>query len=163
MATIRRPGAASAAVLIGLSVSMTGAHLLAPGWSRSVGLDVWNFGAVEADHRAATQERAAMDAKAEQFDRRRTVADQFAARLITRDADLATVAVELFDLFGNDVGSRATLESHNPGVRDPRLLYARHSLTRVECLLGGDPQRETVLARLKADCRALEAAWGSGP
>lgn len=164
MATIRRPGAASAAVLIALSASVAGAHLLTPEWSRRMGLDVWNLAAVEEERRLAVEERADMDAKAEFCARRRAVADRIAVRLIARDADLATVAVELFDLFGEDSGVRCTLEASNPKVRDPRLLFAGHAIQRVSRLLVHEPARwATVRAQLEADYRELEARWASAP
>lgn len=123
---------------------------------------MWNLAAAEEEQRLAVEERADIDAKAEFCARRRAVADRIAVRLIARDADLATVAVELFDLFGEDSGMRCTLEASNPKVRDPRLLFAGHAILRVARLLSGDDQRrETVLARLTADYRALALKWAS--
>ncbi|VTR91336.1 unnamed protein product [Gemmata massiliana] len=164
MATIRRPGAASAAVLVGLSISMVAAHALAPKWSRSVGLDVWNFATAEAEQQRVTDERDDIVAKGEESARRRVLADQFAARLVTRDADLATTAVVMVDLFRDAPGSRATLETMHPTLRDPRLLYARHTINRVERLMVDDPaQREAVLARLEAEYRELAQIWTGEP
>ncbi len=162
MATIRRPGVASAAALIGLSVSMVGAHLLAPEWSRSVGLDVWNYASAEDERRGAADERDAVEARSARAADRRAVADQLAARLVTRDASLATVAGELLDLFRTDPGSQRTLACWNPGVRDPRLLYARHAVERVRRLLPDDlVRREAALARLEAEYREMEVALTS--
>ncbi|MBP3959555.1 hypothetical protein J8F10_30290 [Gemmata sp. G18] len=164
MATIRRPGAASAAVLVGLSISMVGAHMVAPKWSRRMGLDVWNFAAVEAEQRQVADERDEIESKGEGSARRRVLADQFAARLATRDADLATTAVIMRDLFREHPGSRLTLETMYPSVRDSRLLYARHTINRVERLLLNDPtQCETVLARLEAEYRELARVWTGEP
>ena len=162
MTTIRRPGVASAAVLIGLSASMVGAHLLAPEWSRRVGLDVWNYAAAEDDRRGAAERRAEVDGRAERAAQRRAVADQLAARLVARDAALATVAGDLLALFRDDAGSRNTLSFSNPGVRDLWLLYARHAIERVGHLLEGDPARcAAVCARLEGDYREMEAGQAS--
>lgn len=158
MATIRRPGAASAAVLIGLTASMVAAHLTAPEWSRRAGLDVWNYAAAADAQKAAADEEAELDGRAERAAARRAVADQFAARLVGGDAALATVAAELLDLFGDDASSRLALSQHNAGVRDPHLLYARHAIDRVRRLLTDPARRDAVVARLEADYRALAAA-----
>ena len=48
MTVIRRPGTVSAAVLVGLVASLVSAHVIAPEWSRSAGLDVWNLPSLEA-------------------------------------------------------------------------------------------------------------------
>ena len=157
MATIRRPGAASAAVLIGLSASMIGAHLLAPEWSRRAGLDVWNYAAAEDEQRAATDVRAEMDARAERAARRRALADQLAARLVTREATLATVADELSSLFGDDTGFRTTLTWAYPEAHEPRLQYACHAIERAGRQLDG-PARDATIARLEAEYRAMAAA-----
>ena len=161
MATIRRPGAASAAVLIGLTASMVGAHLVAPEWSRRRRLDVWNYAAAADARRAAADEWADVNGRAERAAARRAVADQFAARLVTGDAPLATVAAELLDLFGRDAGFQTSLAFNSPGVRDPHLRHAGHAIERVRRMLPDPAQRDAVVARLKADYRALTAARGA--
>lgn len=163
MATIRRPGAASATVLIGLTVSLVAANLIAPEWARRAGLDVWNYAALESERHSLAEERTEMDAKAERDARRRGQADQLALRLVARDATLEAVALEIMELFDEPV-FRSTLEAHNPTVRDPRLVYARHTIHRVLRQLDHDPAlRGAVRARLEADYRALEATWASAP
>lgn len=164
MTTIRRPGAASAAVLIGLCASMLGAHLIAPEWARGAGLDVWNYAALETEKLNAAEVREEMEARAERHARRRALADQLAARLLTRDATLGAVGEELFELYSDDIGSRCALEAYHPNTRDPRLLYARHAIHRVERLLAHDPvQQKAVTERLEVDYRELEALWASAP
>lgn len=164
MATIRRPGAASAAVLIGLTASLVAANLIAPEWARRTGLDVWNYAALEAERCSAAEVRAEMEAQAERDGRRRVRADQLALRLAARDATLAAVALEIMELFSDDTGWRRSLEVRNPDVRDPRLLYARHTIHRAVRQLDHDPARQDeVRTRLEADYKELEATWGSDP
>ena len=45
----RRPGIASVAALAGITAALSIAHLVAPEWSRAVGLDVWNLSAAQAE------------------------------------------------------------------------------------------------------------------
>ncbi|HEY1191213.1 MAG TPA: hypothetical protein VGE74_26495 [Gemmata sp.] len=164
MTTIRRPGAASATVLIGLIACLIGANLLAPEWARRTGLDVWNYAALDAERQAATETRAEMDAKAERNCRRRARADQLAMRLVTRDTTLEGASLEIMEMFRDDPGSRCALEAHNPGVRDLRLLFARHTIQRATRLISHDPGRQNaVRERLEADYRVLETTWGPQP
>lgn len=163
MVAIRRPGTASAATLVGLCAALAAAHLLAPGWCRRAGLDVWNYPALVADREAADDERGEVEAKAERCARRRAAADQSAARLVTGDVPLAAVAADLLALFAAEPGSVSALGMYNPEVRDPRLLYARHAIFRACRLLAADPAREAaVRARLEAEYRVLDAEWGAG-
>lgn len=162
MSTIRRPGAASAAVLVGLTVSLCAANLLAPEWARGAGLDVWNYPVLEARQRSLTEERAEMHARAESETRRRALADQLAGRLVTGDTPLAAVAAEVAELFAADTGWWTTLESLHPGLPDRRLLHARHAIDRAVRQLDRDPARQAaVRARLEGEYRALEVRYAA--
>ncbi|MFM8274894.1 MAG: hypothetical protein ACKODX_21535 [Gemmata sp.] len=162
MTAIRRPGTTSAAVLLALAATAVGVHLSAPEWSRAVGLDVWNYAAVEEDHRTAVAERADLDARQEKFNRRCATANGFAARIVTGDANLATVATQLLALLNGDEAFRRTLLLTYPTVRDLRLLYARHAIERASRLLAHDPGGwEPVRVRLEAEYRTLGSQWAS--
>ncbi|AWM41685.1 hypothetical protein GobsT_72280 [Gemmata obscuriglobus] len=162
MATIRRPGAASAAVLVGLIVSLGAAHLLAPEWARAAGLDVWNYAALDAQKQSLADERADMDAKAESDTRRRGRADQLAARLIAGEDTLPAVSAEIGQLFINDTGWQCALAAFYPDLRDPRLLHARHTIDRAVRQLDHDPSRKAALrVRLEAEYRTMESQCGS--
>ena len=88
MTAIRRPGAASAAVLIVLSASLVTAHAFAPEWSRRAGLDVWNLAALEGQYRDAAAERTDVAARADRAAARRAAGNQIAAQLIDGAATL---------------------------------------------------------------------------
>lgn len=157
MATIRRPGAASAAVLIGLTVSLAAAHLLAPEWSRRAGLDVWNYAALDELKKSIAEERAEMDAKAESDVRRRARADQLATRLVTGEAPLEVVAAEIGALFAGDEGWKCALEAFHAETHGMPLLHARHAIDRATRLLNHDPARKDALrVRLETEYRVME-------
>jgi hypothetical protein len=159
MTAVRRPGAASAAVLVGLSLSLAAAHLIAPDWSRDAGLDVWNLPELNRAGRAAAEEQAALDANAERARRRVEAADHVALRLLDGALALPAAANELAVLFREERGTRVALELSHSGVTDLRRLFARHAIDRVARLLADDPSRRAdVLARLEGEYRAM----GSG-
>ncbi len=159
MTAIRRPGAASAAVLIGLSVSLVTVHLLAPEWSRRAGLDVWNLAAVEGDYRAAAEHRDDIMASEGQAVARRAAGNQIAAKLIAGTTTLPTAAAELLEVFQQDTGMRLVLETFHSGAPTERHLFALHGIDRVKALLCDDPaQCEAVVARLEVEYRAMCAS-----
>lgn len=163
MSAIRRPGAASAAVLIGLTTSLLVAHAVAPKWSRRAGLDVWNIPTLEADYRAAGEELADMDAHAERSARRRETATQIATQLAAGDTTLAAATDAIRTVFADDRGLPTALEFEYRDIPSERLRFARHVIDRVGRLLNEDPSRLVeVTARLEAEYRAM-AAEGSAP
>ena len=158
MGSIRRPGAASAAVLVGLCVALAAAHLLAPDWSRGAGLDVWNYAALEEHRRAAVEARQEMNATAERAARRRAVADQLAVRLAAGELPLDAVAGDLLALYSTDPAARCGMETYRRPGEDLHLVYARHAVSRADRLLAADPARQTAVhERLQAEYRVLEA------
>jgi hypothetical protein len=164
MTSFRRPGAASVAVLIGLSASLVVAHAIAPDWSRRAGLDVWNLAAVERDHRAAAEERAEVYAGAERATARRATAQQIATKLVAGTSDLPTAADELLEVFEQDRGMRFVLETQYPAAPTERHRFARHAIDRVCRLLVDDPNHcAAVVARLEGEYRAMCATPESPP
>jgi hypothetical protein len=160
MTAIRRPGAASAAVLIGLSASLVVAHLIAPEWSRRTGLDVWNLTALEEQYRVAVEQRQDVVAHAEQAATRRATANQIAAKLIAGTTPLPVAADELAEVFHEDEGMRSVLRTmyqHSPTTRH---MFARHAIDRVKGLLVDEPaHRKAVVARLEVEYQDM----GSSP
>ena len=156
MTAIRRPGTASAAVLIALSLSVATAHAIAPDWSRRAGLDVWNLSALERQYQSAAEHRADIDAEAERAASRRLAANQIAAKLTNEPHTLPTAADELAEVFQYDPGVLTTLAVYHTAARTERHLFARHAIDRVSRLLADEPARRTaVLARLEKEYRAM--------
>ena len=156
MTAIRRPGAASATVLIALSASLVAAHLIAPEWSRRAGLDVWNLAALEHQYRDAAAERADLTAQGEQDAARRTAGNQIAAQLIDGTTTLPAAAADLLEVFRADSGRRMLLGLVYPAAPTERHLFARHGIDRVAMLLAEDPARSAaVVARLEVEYRAM--------
>lgn len=156
MTAIRRPGAASATVLIALSASLVAAHLIAPDWSRRAGLDVWNLAALEHEYRDAAEERADLAAQADQDAARRTAGNQIAAQLIDGTTTLPVAADDLREVFRGDSGRRMLLGLAYPAAPSDRHLFARHGIDRVAMLLAEDPaRRAAVVVRLEAEYRAM--------
>ena len=156
MTAIRRPGAASAAVLIGLTASLFAAHTIAPQWSRRAGLDVWNLSAEQELWRTATRERADVDAQDERARRRREVAAQVAARLTAGELSLPAAADELMELFRTDAGTCVALSTVYLGMPSERHMFARNAIDRAARHLEGDSaRRAALLARLEAEYREM--------
>jgi hypothetical protein len=162
MTTIRRPGAASAAVLVGLSVSLVAAHVIAPDWSRRAGLDVWSLPALERERLDVAEERNDVEAKAEMAARRRETANQIAVQLISGAIALPTATDEIHKIFCEDVGMVITLEGSHRTAPTERLRFARHTIERATRLLLEDPARCAALrARLEIEYREMLAAHES--
>jgi hypothetical protein len=159
MTAIRRPGAASAAVLIGLSAGLAIAHLSAPEWSRRAGLDVWNITEAQRAHRSAVERRAELGAYEERTVRRRETANQLAAQLVADTTTLPVATDEIRALFIDDEGALVTLQTTYPDAPTERLRFARHTIERTLRLLDDDSaQRAAVCARLEAQYREMAAA-----
>jgi hypothetical protein len=162
MTTIRRPGAASAAVLIGLSVSLVAAHVIAPDWSRRAGLDVWSLPALERERLNIVEERNDVEARATDAARRRETADQIATQLIAGEIALPTATDEIHQIFAEDVGMTVTLVHTHPTAPTERLRFARHTIERAARLIIDEPARCAALrARLEVEYRAMLAAHES--
>jgi hypothetical protein len=156
MTVIRRSGATSAAVLIGLSLSLAAAHAIAPNWSRRAGLDVWNYSALKEQYNRAAEERAEVLARGEEAAARRAAGNQIVAELIAGTISLPTAADELAEVFSLDNGMRMVLEHVHDTVPTERLRFARHAIDRVGIVLHDDPARlAAVRTRLEAEYRAM--------
>jgi hypothetical protein len=159
MTAIRRSGTTSVAVLIGLSLSVATAHAIAPGWSRRVGLDVWNYTALQEQYNQAAEERDEILTRGEESAARRGAANQIAAELIAGTISLPTAADELAEVFRQDRGVRVVLENIHHSAPTERHRFALHAIDRVGCLLRDDPARlGAVTARLEAEYRTMCAS-----
>jgi hypothetical protein len=159
MSAIRRPGAASAAVLFGLSTSLFAAHMIAPDWSRRTGLDLWNLPSLNAEFRAAADEQDKVSADAERSARRREAANQIAANLATGATTLAVATDEVVEVFQDEPGVKMVLASAHQVCPTDRDRFARHLIERVKRVLAADPDRRAaVVARLEDEFRALSAS-----
>jgi hypothetical protein len=163
MKTIRRPGAASAAVLVGLTASLVAANALAPDWSRRAGLDVWHLPALERERLTIAEERDEIDAKTERCARRREAANQIAAQLVAGAIALPTATAEIHNLYREDEGVTITLVDTYPAAPTDRLRFARHTIERAERFLREEPapRQEAVRARLEAEYREMAAVHDS--
>lgn len=159
MTAIRRPGAASGTVLVALSASLVLAHAIAPDWSRRVGMDVWNYAALEEQYHAAADEHAEVMAHEERSTSRRAAANQVAAKLIANSTSLPAAADELAEIFREDEGMRIVLEAMHRDAHTERHVFARHAIHRVRAVLVDEPaRRDAAVARLEAEYRAMCAA-----
>src|SRR5262245_11999482 len=156
MTVIRRPGAASVSVLVGVTVSLAVAHLIAPEWSRPAGLDVWNLPELRQTQKQIDDERAELDGARARLQHRIEAADHIATRLLNGELTLATAADELALL--HDDGSQTSLETHHPDAPSKRHVFARHTIERVARLLQDEPARcKAIRERLEAEYRSLSS------
>lgn len=157
MSAIRRPGATSATVLIGLTASFVVAHVVAPEWSRRAGLDVWNMPTVQADYRSAVEHEREIVSGGDCAARRRDAANQVAAQLLVGSVTLERAADEACALFADDPGATSTLLVTYYHVPTERLRFARHMIERTSRLFETDEQADAVLHRLESEYCAMIA------
>ncbi len=158
MIVIRRSGAASAAVLVGLTASWMAAHLLAPDWSRRAGLDVWNLASAEQERKRVAETNAELDACRNQLDRRINASNHVTGQLIAGEITLATAADQLALIFRNFPSNHLMLKEQYGPVPSERHLFALHAIDRADRLLADDPaRRDSIRARLEAEYRQLSS------
>jgi hypothetical protein len=159
MTVIRRPGASSAAVLLGLGTSLVAAYLIAPEWSRSAGLDVWNLPSANAQLRTAAEQEQEVLAFGERCARRREAATQIAARLASGAITLAVATDEIMEVFHEAPEVALVLETSYRTVPTERQRFALHAIDRVKRHLANEPDRcAVVVANLEKEYRALYAS-----
>jgi hypothetical protein len=157
MTAVRRPGTASAATLLALTVALVGVNAVAPEWAASVGADVWNAPAAQADHSRAVAEREAMDEFAETSAGRRLRANQCAAALTAGTIDLGTAADELSATF-TDSGYRTMLKLAHGDHLSERHLFARHAIDRAIRDEPNPARYAALRERLEAEFERLSGA-----
>ncbi len=158
MTTIRRPGATSVAVLVTLCASFAIANAAAPEWAHRIGLDVWNLAREERSRDDAAEDASRIDSKAETSGQRRELANQHARRAIQQDTPLAELTDSLMRVFANEPGFHTCLEANYRDVRNARLRFARHAISRCERFLEHDSaKREATLARFQNEYAQMVA------
>jgi hypothetical protein len=159
MNTIRRPGASSAAVLLGLSASFAIAHVCSPEWSHRTGLDVWNYSSDSATLRDATEMRAKVVADGEAAAQRRVAANQIASELASGAITLSVATDEVMEVFQEDPAITTVLEGVYRSASSERHRFACHMIERVRRFLEDDPERlAAVAARLQCEYEALSGS-----
>lgn len=158
MSAIRRPGTASATVLIALAGGFVAAHAAAPEWSHRVGLDVWNMPAVQDDYRATAEQEREIAARGERYARRAAAANQVAAQLLAGAIDLPRATDEVAALFADDPGAAVALLLAYPHAPTERLRLARHVIERTSRQFETAAQGRAVMARLEAEYQRMAAA-----
>ncbi len=152
----RRPGVASVATLAVIVVTLGVAHLLAPEWSRAVGLDVWNAGSARADLTRTLARGEEIEAQnrhiLEQIQGSGGVASRVAAGRMT----LAAAAEELEAVNDGRVGWTDGLRYAYLDVPTHRLRVARYLIAKLEVRYKADPSAWAPLsARLEAEYRVM--------
>jgi hypothetical protein len=151
----RRAGAASAVAVAGLALVLPLTSAVAPAWSRSVGLDVWNYPDARDQLRAAEEQRAETLASQEELFRQIELGDCVARRLADESLTLREAVAELEEPFGRREGFDVVWRD-GYGAPTFRHGVARYAIGRVEVLLAGDPPRRAAArARLEAEYAAL--------
>jgi hypothetical protein len=148
----RRPGIASVATLGVLSLAVTAAHLVAPGWSRSAGLDLWNYPTVVADERAAIDRRVDLQATHDRFREQVEAADHIADLVIDGRLPLADAAAEVARINRDRPSFRDSLRCTFLDATTDRRRDAAYVIHKVSMRLSADPvRRDGVVARLRAE------------
>jgi hypothetical protein len=153
----RRTGAASAATLSAITLSVGLAHLVAPDWSREVGLDIWNWPAAEAGYRLHTGRGEELDDLRRRVRVQIEVTNHLAAELAAGRLSVGEAADELARVNRGRPGFDAAMGYAYPGLPDLRHRLARYGIDKgLYRLAGADPaERRAAEARLEAEYRAL--------
>ena len=154
MTTVRRTGAASAAMLSGLALALGFSHAVAPEWAKRVGLDVWNLPAECETLRESDAKLLLLQQRHEQLRREIEFADHITVRLADGTQTLADAVAELEPILQHRPGFPAADYGNAPTFRHQVALYM---MDRVRRLLAKDPTRlAEVTPRLEADYAALQ-------
>jgi hypothetical protein len=155
MTTVRRAGASSVAALSGLALALGFSHAVAPEWSRSVGLDVWNIAEEHEAARHASEDSAALHQQHDQLLREIEFADHVTTRLAEGEQTLADAVAELEPVLRQRPGfaSQCDLLYNPPSFRHG---VARYAISRVARALADPARRAAVTRRLEAEYEALE-------
>jgi hypothetical protein len=150
----RRTGTVSAAALGGLAFALGLAQVVAPGWVKRVGLDVWNMPGLRSDARAAAARGAELRARHEALRRQIDLSDHVCARLAGGVLTLAEATDELEPLMRERLGFELMWDVHYtaPTFRHG---VARYAIRKVQFLLASDS------ARLAAVSACLEAEYAA--
>lgn len=150
----RRTGIASAGTLATLAVAVGLAHLLAPGWCRAAGLDVWNYRQAEADYRRHADRADELCDYGRRLKAQLAVSDRLIDDLAGGRLSVAEAADELAEVNRDRGGFEDGLKLAYPGVPGHRLRVARHAIEKARHRLPGDG-REQARERLEAEYLAL--------
>jgi hypothetical protein len=151
----RRAGIASFVAVAVFALALVLTYAVAPAWSRSVGLDVWNYPDARDQLRAANERKAEVTADHEELCRQIDLARHVAGRLADGSLTLREAVGELEGLLAERPGFRTACEV---GYAAPSFRHgvARYAINHVETLLAGDPTRRAAAsARLEAEYAAL--------
>jgi hypothetical protein len=155
MRAFRRPGTASTLSLFSVALALGTVYTFAPEWSRAAGLDVWNLPALNAQLHQIDEERADVNASAEEAAKRRALANHIALKFLDGQS-LATGTDDLMELFQTEHGMVVTLQSLYPNTPSIRHLFALHAIDRLKRLVDNPVQRNAVVARLEAEYKKLD-------
>lgn len=154
----RRTGFASVATLAVMAAGMAVAHLVAPGWSRSAGLDVWNAGAAEREYQRATARGRDLDDFRDRLGRQLRATESVVRDLAAGRLTLAAAAAELERVNGGRVGFLDGLDVCYPHLPDFRHRVARYAVDKAAARYANDSAEwEATEARLEAEFAALRA------
>jgi hypothetical protein len=156
MTTVRRAGTVSAATLSGLALALALTHLTAPGWTRQVGLDVWNLNAAVSHVRTVSAESVGLRTYEEQLRQELELADQLTARLTTGAMSLGEATDVMEPIMRTRAGFETAVRTfyQAPTIRRGVARYLIHRVGRQP--LDGSVLRAVVLARLEAEYAAME-------
>jgi hypothetical protein len=151
----RRTGIVSVATLSGLALAVGLTHVIAPEWSRSTGLDVWNYTDMESQYRD-DKDRLQDELKVEEtLSCQIRLSDHITTELIEGRLSLSEAVDEIEYINRERVGFEESLRvTFRPSTHRERL--ALYTLTKARRMLDHDPSAQVVvMARLEAEYQAM--------
>lgn len=156
---LSRTATASLATLSGLAVAVGLAHAVAPGWTRAIGLDVWNAPAADAEYRRTLAAGEQLDDTRRRLRAQVAVTDGLAADLATGRLSVAEAADEVARVNAGRWGFEVTLAAFYPAVPTFRERVARYAIDRgLRRLAETDPSdARRARDRLEAEYQELQS------
>jgi hypothetical protein len=146
MTAIRRTGAASAAVLSGLALTLGVAQAAVPQWIHEAGLDVWNISRYRDALRASAEESARLQEETELLRQSIESLDHVTMRLAAGMIPLDEATNESEPLLRDRPGFQTTAIVYY-SAPTLRLSIARYLIQRVESPLQSNPSQLAIVSR----------------
>jgi hypothetical protein len=151
MNCMRRAGATSATTLFGLAATLAVAHLAAPGWSRAVGLDVWNAPSLTAQVRSNVERGHELSEEIEESRRRFSLKEQIVQSMLDGQITLRQAADQFLELNHNHPASMQMIRATYMCSTDEENSLCNVVAVAVPRIQGSLSEKLVQMARLVSD------------
>ena len=155
----RRTGITTVATLCALALAVVLTHAVAPEWSRTIGLDVWNTPSYEAECQSNMIRAQDLDDFRERLNRHIELSDEIARQWIAGEISLRQAIDQLQEIEPIRPGFEEILENAWPDA-NPKERLGEYLLIKARRQLGANPSfARGAMCRLEAEVR--ETNWSA--